>query len=461
MNLESLMTGAARRFVMAVLLLSLVLKVGVFLLCYTRGADRIVSQDTPIYENAAIALLQTGRFSVDAEHPELPATLVPPGYPAFIAAIYAVLGPRRDAVVAAQILLSLVTLGLTFGMAARLWGSAAGRLALIAVSLDLVAFTYAQILFSETLFTATLMLACFAGVEHLLGGRLRWAAVFGAALAVTTLVRPITYYLFWPILVGTLVHHWRLRTSPRRIALVALAIALPWLLLVGGWRSRNDRLIGRPVVSDIQAVNLFFYRAAGVVALDSRISFYEAQRRLAQRLPDLQGLTQGEVDGLYEREAIRILAAHPLLLMRIEAFGVVKVLAGSGRGEFLHYYGGEAYESTPAGAVSLSVSEAKGKFAGRAWLIALVAFVFAHLAILFLGVLHGTLRGSFTASGTAAPVALIAGVAVYLVVVGAGPEAYARFRVPVMPFIAVFSAPGLIALQRRLAGRADAAWQQA
>ena len=99
------------RFVIAALLVSLTLKVAVFQLCYTRGADRIVGQDTPIYENAAFALLQTGRFSIDVDHPDVPATLVPPGYPLFIAGIYSVLGQRRDAVVLAQMLPSLARSG--------------------------------------------------------------------------------------------------------------------------------------------------------------------------------------------------------------------------------------------------------------------------------------------------------------------------------------------------------------
>jgi len=433
-----------RRVPLFVLLASFALKSAVFLALYPRNPERIVGQDTATYERPALALLDTGRFAIDAAHPDIPATLVPPGYPAFIASIYFVFGERRAVVIVAQILITLLTLWMVFMIGVRLWGRAAGALAMVALALDLLSFTYAQILFADTLFTAALVAACYAAVEHLLTGRLRWAVGFAAALAIATLVRPISYYLFWPIVVAILIREWRGRHSVARFAAVAVSLSLPWILLVGSWRAHNQRMIGRAQVSDIQSVNLLLYRAAGVVAIRDSISFFDAQKRLAESLPDPNGRSRGEIDALYEREALRILAAHPLLFLRMEAFGLVKVVAGSARAEFLHYYGGEPYEDTPSGAVGLTAAEAKAKFAGHEWVVVPVLYVFVHLGLLYAAALYGIWIG-FRRPGPRAPLILLAAVGIYLALVAAGPEAYARFRVPIMPCIALFAGAGLAA----------------
>src|SRR5262249_53389514 len=106
-----------------------------------------------------------------------------------------------------------LTLRLTFMIGARLWGRG---LAMILLTLDLLSFTYTQILFADTLFTAALITACYAAVEHLLTDRVRWAAGFATALAVATLVRPISYYLFWPIAAAMLIRHWAGCARPGR-----------------------------------------------------------------------------------------------------------------------------------------------------------------------------------------------------------------------------------------------------
>ena len=454
--MESIGATPARagRFVYAVLLLSLVVKAGVFFTLYARGPDRVVGQDTPSYEGPARALVQTGRFAVHPSQPDVPATMVPPGYPLFIAAIYRAAGERRDVVVGAQILVSVLTVWLTFAVGARLWGHAAGRLAALLLAVDLLSFTYAGILFADTLFTALLMAACCAAVEHLLTARARWAAGFAIALAAATLVRPISYYLFWPLCAGMLIRHWRAGMSLKRVTAIGVVMALPWLLLIGGWRARNERTIGRAQLSDIQAVNLFLFRAAGIVAVRDGISFFDAQRRLAESLPDVSGMTRGEIDAVYEREAIRIFAAHPWLLIRTEAFGLIKVLAGTGRADFLHVYGGQPYELMPAGAVGLSAADARDKFAADRWVLFTVGYVLVHLAVLYASGVYGASVG-WVRRRPRAPQVLLAATGAYLVLVAAGPEAYARFRVPVMPVSALFAGLGLASWRGQLAAVPD------
>ena len=50
------------------------------------------------------------------------------------------------------------------------------------------------------------------------------------------------------------------------------------------------------------------------------------------------------------------------------------------------------------------------------------------------------------------------GVLLYFVVVSAGPEAHSRFRVPVMPFLALYAAVGMRALYARWGGLRCIPW---
>jgi hypothetical protein len=71
-----------------------------------------------------------------------------------------------------------------------------------------------------------------------------------------------------------------------------------------------------------------------------------------------------------------------------------------------------------------------------------MAYVALHLALVYVGAARG-LRLAIRGDRSWWPAhLLLAGIAIYLVVVPAGPEAYARFRVPVMPLLAVFAGIG-------------------
>jgi hypothetical protein len=68
------------------------------------------------------------------------------------------------------------------------------------------------------------------------------------------------------------------------------------------------------------------------------------------------------------------------------------------------------------------------------------AYGIVYLIILDLGVLMLFIRGGFYSQG----VALLIFIVLYLLVLSSGPEAYSRFRLPIMPALCVMAAAGLI-----------------
>jgi len=448
------------RLLLAILLLSAILKLAVFAAVYARDPARILTGDSASYEGPARALVTSGAFSRDPSDPAVTETRRTPGYPAFIAGLYRVFGPHRPAVIAAQIAISTLTLLIVYALARRLWDTATATLAALVLALDLVSFIYAQLLFTETLFTFFVAALGWAGVR-LLGApndgppdpprpSRRPPLAVGVSAALAALTRPIAYYLMLPTLAGVLAYAWRRGWTPRRILVVSLLTAMPWIALVEGWRLRNYLVTGSSQFSEVTGLSLLWYRGAGIVAERDGVSFREARRRIARSLPDTTGWSEVEVGELYRREGLRLIASYPHLFVKTTMYGLVKIVAGPGRADILHYFAGEPYEADPAGTIRLSAAEFL-----RRWqvddprMLACLTYATAYLALLYVGVGYAVFR--LLANRAAVPLAphlFLWWLVAYLVVMAAGPEAYARFRVPVMPLLALYSAHGWLRLRQ-------------
>jgi hypothetical protein len=75
--------------------ISLLLRVVVFCHVWSKDPFRVMHPDSVSYENTARALLHNGRFAVSPEEPKEPQIMRAPGYPAFIALVYALYGEKR------------------------------------------------------------------------------------------------------------------------------------------------------------------------------------------------------------------------------------------------------------------------------------------------------------------------------------------------------------------------------
>jgi 4-amino-4-deoxy-L-arabinose transferase-like glycosyltransferase len=431
-----------RRLVALVLGVSLALKLLVFFAIYPRDADRIVAPDTQSYERPALALVRSGRFASSPTDLHVPETRRTPGYPGFMALTYAAFGEHRHAIALLQLGLSTLTLWITYLIAFRISGPRPAWAALLILTLDLLTLVYSQLLMTETLFTLLIVCAAWTGLIALHTRSLAWAAGFGASLAAATLVRPIAYYLFPASLVGLALFGYRARLKIRKTAIAVLVVSLPWVILVEGWRLRNYLMTDRAVISEITVDTLLWYRAGAVVAARDGISLWEARARIARELPDTSGWPPARVRALQERRAVQIILSHPVLMSKAILYGAAKILAGTGRADLLHFFVGVPYEERPSGAIALSLEEVRDRLTGSSWVIALIAYVALHLVLVYIGAVRGLLLAIRGGRSWWPAHVLLAGIAIYLVVMAAGPEAYARFRVPVMPLLAIFAGSG-------------------
>jgi acetyltransferase-like isoleucine patch superfamily enzyme len=222
---------AALRWILAVALL---LRLGCILLAPLPPHEGVTRYDDNRYDALAWNLARGQGYRDSSGQPE---SKDPPLLPALAAGFYRLFGHHRVPVYVAQALLSVVTVGLVFGLARRLSGGGAALLAaaLTAVNPDLVVFT--NILLTETVFVFLLCAAMLAWERaHEQPTVPRWALT-GALLGLATLARPTAQLLI--VLVAVL--GWRSRSRRRHLAWLLLVAVAAFALTLAPWTVRNYR----------------------------------------------------------------------------------------------------------------------------------------------------------------------------------------------------------------------------
>lgn len=435
-------------------------KLLIFFHAYAMDSCKIFAPDSKSYINTARALQQTGHFAVHPETSDTPQIFRTPGYPSFIAGSFFIFGERYEPVILLQIFLSLGTLLIVYYISTNIWKTrSAGILAVLFYSLDIPTFMGSQWILSETLFTCMLSVAAFCMIVSLKKPRyLELLTLFqGICFAFATLTRPISYYLIIPQCVIFVLIIWKyLHVSFQRCLVLALLLVTPYGLLVGGWQIRNLRLTGHAEFSYIQGLNLFFYRGAGIVAQREGLSFQEAQEYLGygdfmKTAPETIFASIVELDRRWKAESLRLFMQHPKFLLKDQLRGLVKML-GMPAEDMLLTYLGEYHESTgPVGdALTLSFNAFM-----RKWLLGKTKHFFIFLASLSILLLLYLSTGEAlwhlikTRDRLWSVHLWLWGIIFYFIVVSAGPEAYARFRIPILPFLSLYGGYGLLLLYKR------------
>ena len=173
-----------------------------------------------------------------------PTAFFPVGWPAFLAALFAVTGPSFTAVEAATIVLWVISCLLVYLLGTRMGGRAAGLTAAAIVALDPVLALWTLRACSEHLFIPLLLGACLLLTWRRGTPPLRAAAAAGALLGLSILVRSTATLLVLVVPV------WLVVRVPQREAWRAAAVlAGVSLLVLAPWALRNALVMGAPVLS--------------------------------------------------------------------------------------------------------------------------------------------------------------------------------------------------------------------
>jgi hypothetical protein len=343
-------------------------------------------------------------------------TLRTPGYPLLLVAF----GLHIVPVIVFHHLLNVVLAVAIYLLVMRRLGDRFVAIAAaILFAIDTPTLHYANKILTETLFTA-LLFVVFVLVVY--ARKLPLAGVLTGALV---LIRPVAIAYF--VVVALCL---ALRRVPLRTIAVYVALAL---LLPVGWGLRNLHHTGVFTISSIGGINLLTYRAAGALAIEDDGDFAadladeseglretaddEIQTRL--HIPDAEELPDAVRGKYYSEIGWRVLRQHPRAAAMLTLRGLL-VNSFDSRWEGL-----EIVSRFPTEVVRRALD--------------------AYTAALFV----------FAAIGAAALwkrdrdlAAMIIGTVVYFLLISAGGEAEARFRVPVIPQYAIAAACGLRSKKR-------------
>jgi hypothetical protein len=374
-----------------------------------------------------------------------------PGYPAFLAVIYAGLAREPAWVAFWQCGLGTVTCVLTYALVAVVADRTCALWAGLLLACDVSSMAYCNLIASETLFAALFTaggVLLFCGRRHA-----AWqpAGLAGIAWGLAVLCRPVGLYA--TVLAGT----WLVigaKSGVRRRLGTAVAFGGLLFATVGPWVYRNYVYFGAPAITNIQGLNLFSYKAVHA-EIEPPVTWERTQATRARMHAEFAAALGDrrcnalEMSREYERAALQMLFRHPSRYLAACGKGAVKFLVSPAAGTFLHVTGtaGPQREAlTWASAWHWLQEAVQAHRRLPVWCNAVVFGACLVNLTIYAGALIAVTRSCHDAA-LRPYVLFLAATAAYFCLI-AGPQGNARFRLPAMPALCALAGIGLVRKHR-------------
>jgi hypothetical protein len=404
----------------------------------------------------AVNLLDHGVYGF-GEYPEIERTTKrPPLYAVVLAGVYGLFG-ENEAYGLALNNIFLFSTTIVVYLIGRTLSPKVGLIAALLFALDPVGVMNANKNNGQALYALLMALFLLAMLRNFTpSASLKRTISSSLFLALATMTRAVTVYLWLPLLVSFLATHWWLikRIPMKRVAALTLVFFVIHESIIGGWMIRNNSVDGNPDFASEQG--LLFYNFFGPLVLSrvSEVSYKEAKTSLTRELEtskEYQQMTIGEQQGYILRKGLEIVFDHPLASVTVYLehvpalfldypIGAATMFYGEGKRQSLIDYI-TSYTATKSSRLDLSgyadaisnIRE-KGAFLVLAhaaayklyYLLAMLSIP-AGLTLLWLDKSHR-------------PVAIFLAIYIGYVVFASSFWPTARFRMPLLPATAVVSA---------------------
>jgi 4-amino-4-deoxy-L-arabinose transferase-like glycosyltransferase len=206
----------------------------------------------------AANILDGHGFSLSEDPPYQPSARRAPGYPMFLALVYAVLGRSDSDVLWAQSIVGGIGCLLVVRLVASVFDLYAGILSGLVVAAHPVFARLAGYSHTEALYTVFMIGLLLAFHSALRKSSLVLFALAGVLLGVATLIRPLTMAFLLFLWIG--VWFWRHQLRfPVRSLLVMTALAIATIL---PWTIRNTIVFGRFIPMTVPAIGANLWQAS-------------------------------------------------------------------------------------------------------------------------------------------------------------------------------------------------------
>jgi hypothetical protein len=302
-------------------LLGLLLR-GLFFYVFTQHEQRAwLCYDSAQYQERALLLSVDGHLTAPESNQKAYRL---PGYPLFLASIYALTNNNVKTALGLQILLAAAVPPLVFVLANVLFPGLPS-VAFFAMGLACVHFgmiLFAGMLATETLALLLLLLFLLCLLWYNKKRQWRMLMIAASLLAMLSLVRPVGHYLLLPIVCWL---WWQGATIKRLSVFLAM-----WGVLVAPWLVRNLLVTGGICFHTLPGIHFLQYTAVPVVMQRDGCEHVEAREKLLlQRQKEAldQGITsEYGLCILAEKISLRYIKQYPLYAFRHMAKELFKTL---------------------------------------------------------------------------------------------------------------------------------------
>jgi hypothetical protein len=416
----------------------------------THNVVVFTSPDSLSYFRLAYVLWGKSSFSLNG----IPEIFRTPGYPLFLIPGIA-FGYYPGAVALSfQIILSCFTVIIVFFLGKEIFKEEKPAwIAAWLYAFEPLSMLYSAKLLTETLFTFVLISGTYGFIKFLKNNS--YCCLCLSALCFTFLpyIRPVAYFLPVLFILFLGVHSFQREFTKRSLYKI-----LTFCLIVGAgigyWHWRNNQQTGYKGFSSVSQFNLYFFQGAAVQAQLHGNGFSDVQKEMGYMNPEIYDSLHPEqknwpADKVYHfmaEEGMRIIRENPWIYFKIHLKSVFKILLDPGANEWL-----KLFKLYPENGGLLSYFNDYGFFKTIVlifkdkpllfWLnMGLAVVTTSYLLLAFLGLIWGGMRRD---GGI-----LLFLICLYFVLISAGPQSTARFRHPIMPFMALMAGWGIHALNR-------------
>ena len=244
-----------KKYFLIIIGIAILIKIFLFLFALMHAPQSKFMPDSFKYLKTAATITSKGVFATTDEKGALTYELNrTPGYPFFLAILHGFLGVPLTGVILIQVLLTILTALITYKTAIQI----DPRLVFLSTGIvlcSLIVSIYSLMILTETLFLFLITLFMFNFIQYLKSGRISALVMSSLMLVLATYVRPGGYFL--GLVVGFFIIYANAAENIKKSIFHSIIFLVVVYVLLGIWQIRNYMVFGSPVFSSIFQEDLY------------------------------------------------------------------------------------------------------------------------------------------------------------------------------------------------------------
>jgi peptide/nickel transport system permease protein len=247
-------TQEYRKRLVLIVIFALMVKVLLFSFSVVYAPGSKLQNDSHDYIKTGEALSTQGIFGIENKNGSFEYEIYrTPGYPIFLAFFHGLLNIPLEGILFLQIILSLLVAFFTY-KTAKIIDRRIAFLSATIILFDLPITIFSLVILSETLFLFLMSLFMYAFIIYLKNKKIKTLILSAVILAIATYVRPISYYL--GIVIALIVVFTGFGKGTRKVIIQALVFLIVVYSIIGIWHYRNYIRFKEPVFSSVSSSDI-------------------------------------------------------------------------------------------------------------------------------------------------------------------------------------------------------------